>query len=72
MSLPQVPALEPIINTMQPYFVAMIIDGKVYDVMNVDGTQAAKYLAQPTFVQVEMGQVALGYRYDGTTFSLPE
>lgn len=71
MSLPQVPSLQPVQVNYQPYFIAMVIDGTVYDVMNVDETTASKYMAQPSFVQVGMGEVALGYTYDGTSFNPP-
>lgn len=71
MSLPQVPSLKPVEVTYQPYFIAMVIDGVVYDVMNVDEQNASKYMSQPTFVQVAMGEASLGYTYDGTTFTPP-
>lgn len=65
--LPEVPPLQPIQNTYLPYWVAMIIDGVVYDVMNLDGHAASRYLAQPTFVQVGPGDAGIGWVYDEAT-----
>lgn len=72
--LPAVPGLNPLTNiAVHPYDVAMIIDGVVYDTMNVDGQFAARLLSQPTFVQFAAGTVRLGYLYDAATgtFSMP-
>jgi len=74
MSLPEVPALETVSAAqIQPYDIAVIIDNVVYQLMNLDGNQAAIYLSQPTFVQVEYGKVRVGQIYDPTTgtFSTP-
>ena len=72
--LPAVPELKSLANVViQPYDIAMIIDGVVYDTMNVDGQFAARLLAQPKFVQYAAGTVRLGYLYDEATgtFSVP-
>ena len=67
MSLPTVPPLPELATTYQPFWVAMIIDGTVYDVLNIDGHSAAKYLSQPTFVQVDHGQAGIGWKYNAET-----
>jgi hypothetical protein len=70
--LPEVPPLQELALEnipMEPFDIAMIVDGIVYQTMNVDGQQAALYLAQPKFVQIYNGQTRLGYVYneaDGT------
>lgn len=72
--LPAVPALSPLTNiAVHPYDIALIVDGVVYDTLNVDGQFAARLLAQPKFVQFAQGTVRLGYLYDETTgtFSAP-
>lgn len=71
--LPAVPSLNPLTNiAVHPYDIAMIIDGVVYDTMNVDGQFAARLLAQPKFVQYAQGTVRLGYLYDEATGTFSE
>lgn len=68
MALPEVPPIEDIVLTNPlPYDVAVLVDNVVYTTMNLDGNQAAIYLAQPTFVQVEYAQVRAGQIYDPAT-----
>lgn len=74
MALPEVPVLQSL--TPDPdaeitYSVAIIKDGLVYQVMNVDGQTAALLLSGPTFVQVDNTEVLLGDSYDSVskTFS---
>jgi hypothetical protein len=71
MTIETVPPLEAPLASREPFWIAMIIDGVVYEVMNVKGESAARFLAQPTFVQIEPGQAQTGYTYDGTSFALP-
>jgi hypothetical protein len=72
--LPGIPDLvPPAIETIAsfPYNVAMIIDGTVYQILNVDGQTAAMYLSNPTFVQVAQDVARIGWTYDGTEFTSP-
>ena len=56
-----------------PFDVAMLIDNIVYQVLNVDGQQAAQYLSQPTYLRVRDGETRVGWKYDPETktFSRP-
>lgn len=66
--LPQVPSLrENPLPPVQPYDIAVLIDNTVYQLMNVDGIQAAMFLAQPKFVQVAFGQARIGQKYNPET-----
>jgi hypothetical protein len=74
MSLEPVPEL----NTAFPqytekYFVAMIIDNVVYEVINVNGQSAAKFMRQPSFVQINVGDAVVGsvYNPETGTFTIP-
>lgn len=67
MALEQVPALQPLNVTVQPYWIATVVNGQVYDVMNVSGQQAAMYLSNPTFVQIANGDAGVGWTYDAGT-----
>ena len=78
--LPQVPGLPgipelivPQVSTPAPYFVAMVIDGVVHTVMNLDGQDAARFLSNPKFVQVNTTDAPIGFFYDEATntFSNP-
>lgn len=71
MSLTPVPPLEIPVAPAEPYFIAMVIDGLVHEMVNVNGSQAARFLAQPTFVQVDIGTCQVGWTYDGTNFAPP-
>jgi hypothetical protein len=68
-NLPVVPTLDTAVPTIRnnDYDVAMVIDGVVYEVLNVDGRGAARFLAQPTFVQVAANSVFPGWTYDSQT-----
>lgn len=69
-SLPSIPALEPVSPAelaMEPYDVALIIDNVVYQTFNVDGQTAARFLAQPLFVQYTADSAKVGYHYDPQT-----
>lgn len=68
---PQVPDLVAPTISYTPYWVAVVIDGVVYDVLNVDGQAAARFLSQPTFVQFNIGEAGIGWTWDGTSFSQP-
>lgn len=73
-TLPEVPELIPPAMeniAVLPYNVAMIIDGVVYQILNVDGASAAQYLAQPTFLQIGLNEARIGWTYDGTKFNSP-
>lgn len=67
MSLPTIPELTSIDNNNLDYSIALIINGVVYQVLNTDGASAAQFMAQPTFVQVDKSEVAIGDNYDATT-----
>lgn len=70
LPLPAIPELEPIQNILAPkydYFFAVVLDGVVYQTLNIDGQTAALYTAGPDFIQVEEGQVQTGYLYDAAT-----
>jgi hypothetical protein len=75
-NLPVVPTLDSAVPVPRnnDYDLAMVIEGVVYEVMNVDGKSAARFLAQPTFVQVAANSVFPGWVYnsDTQTFSQPE
>lgn len=74
MTLETVPSLNPVTAATQPYWIAVVVNGVVYDVMNLDGQGAAKFLANPTFVQVGPLETGIGWTYDAEThtFSRPE
>jgi hypothetical protein len=57
----------PALPKTNPFDMALIIDGKVYQVMNVDGQTAAAFLAEHTFVQIEEGEAQVGWDYDPAT-----
>jgi hypothetical protein len=68
MSLPEIPPLEPMSVQRYPYNIAIIVDNVVRQILNVPGSQAAIFMAGPTFVQVDTS-VQNGYIYnpeDGT------
>jgi hypothetical protein len=72
--LPEIPSLSypAVENTPNHDFdVAMIINGIVFQVMNMDGNTAAQYLSSPTFVQVLPGRAKIGWVYQDGTFSPP-
>lgn len=74
-NLPVVPSIDTAVPVPRnnEFDVAMIIDGVVFEVMNVDGRGAARFLAQPTFVQVAANSVFPGWVYNSETqtFSSP-
>jgi hypothetical protein len=72
----QVPPLqEPVVDhrPINPYHIAVVIDNLVYDVLSVEGPQAAQYLAQPKFIQISYREADTGWVYDEetNTFSFP-
>jgi hypothetical protein len=76
MALPQVPEImTPVDRTAEEskYNLAVIIDNTVYAILGTDGQSAARFLAQPTFVQVDKNLVTEGDIYDPATgtFSTP-
>lgn len=64
-TLPPVPQVQA--DILQPYFVALIIDGTVNQIMNLQGVDAARFMAQPKFVQIYQGQAQQGWTYDEAT-----
>ena len=62
-----VPTLETPIPTGSDYIIAVVKDGIVYEVMNVDGQQAALLLSGPTFIQINRGDAFTGDSYDEAT-----
>mgnify|MGYP006162102455 CR=1 FL=1 len=65
-----IPDLDPIESIIAPkydYFLAAVLDGIVYQTLNIDGQHAALYVAGPQFIQVEQGEVQVGYTYDAAT-----
>jgi len=69
MSLPQVPNFvlpKPENITPNPYFIALLVDNVLVNLMNVDGQTAAAYLSNPTFVQVT-GTEQPGMKYNPST-----
>ena len=72
-ALPPVPPLTtPTLQQANEYFVAMVIDGVVHQIYNVDGVETSRLLANPTFVQIADGEARVGWNYDGVTFSIPQ
>lgn len=69
MTLEPVPPLDDIKppTYSEKYFVALLIDNVVHEIFNVNGQGAARFLAQPTFKQVEFGQAGIGSVYDPVT-----
>jgi hypothetical protein len=58
--------------TAFPYDIAVIIDDTVFQIMNVDGQQAAQFLSQPRFVRILPGDLAkIGWKYVDGKFSYP-
>jgi hypothetical protein len=54
------------------YRIAMIINDVVYQVMTVEPVEAAKYLSNPTFIQIPKHlYVETGFKYDGSNFTEP-
>jgi hypothetical protein len=54
------------------YRIAMVIDGVVHGVLMLEPSEAAKYLSEPTFVQIPRQlYVEQGFTYDGETFKFP-
>lgn len=78
MTVPSVPELKELTFdsiVRYPYNIATVVDGVVYDTMNVPGQTAALYLSQPKFIQfAEEQNVKIGYTYDEATgkFIAPE
>jgi hypothetical protein len=73
--LPIVPDLEtPVPQNVGdfPYEIAMVIDDIIYDIYNVDGQQAAQYMAQPKFVLFNPGEAKIGWIYKDGEISYPE
>jgi hypothetical protein len=73
--LPEVPSLTYPRADQTPnheFDVAMIINGTVFQIINLDGPSAAQYLSSPTFVQVLPGDAKIGWTYQDGVFSAPE
>lgn len=68
---PLVPPTAP--ETTGRYRVAMVINGIVHTVFNLDTTDAARYLSNPTFVQIPKTlYVDPGFIYENDTFIAPQ
>lgn len=69
--LPVPPLADPVDNVSYgKYRVAMVIDGVVHQVLVLESVDAARYLSNPTFIQIPRSlYVAPGDNYDGTSFS---
>lgn len=61
------PLNQPVAIKRNPFNMALIIDNKVYQIMNVDGQTAAAFLAPHTFVQIAEGEAQAGWDYDPAT-----
>jgi hypothetical protein len=73
-TLPEIPSLNYPVVEQTPnheFDVAMIIDGIVFQIINMDGNTAAQYLSNPTFVQILPGHAKIGWVYQDGTFSPP-
>lgn len=67
---PELPALEPVQTISAPrydYNLAVVLDGVVYQTLNVDGQTAALYTSNPQFIQIALGEAQPGYLYDEAT-----
>jgi len=62
-----VPTLATPAGVFTDYTLAVVKDGIVYEVMNVDGQQAALLLSGPSFVQIARGDAFTGDSYDSLT-----
>lgn len=58
-------------NKKLPFDIALIIDGIVYSIYNVDGQGAAQLLSNPTFVRVTDSRVRPGDLYVDGSFVPP-
>lgn len=68
-----IPALDqPVVTKRNPFNMALVIDGQVYQIMNVDGQTAAAFLADHTFVQIADGEAQAGWLYDAATGTFSE
>lgn len=67
--LPNIPELiTPVVhNGSLDYSIAVLVDNVVYQVLNTDGQGAALFLSNPTFVQVNKDDIAIGQVYDPAT-----
>lgn len=74
MTLPQIPSLEIPQVDVYEHDMAVILNGVVYQVINVSPQTAALYNEQPKFVQVDRNLVREGHLYDEATgtFSVPQ
>jgi hypothetical protein len=55
------------------YRIAMVINGVVHQVLNLEASDAARYLSEPVFIQIPRSlNVVPGDLYNGTTFSPKE
>lgn len=68
-----IPTLEqPVAIKRNPFNVALVIDGLVYQIMNVDGQTAAAFMQPHTFVQINEGEAQAGWLYDAATGTFTE
>lgn len=55
-----------------PYDIALIVDDTVFQIMNVDGQQAAQFMSQPKFVRILPGDIVkIGWKYIDGSFVYP-
>jgi hypothetical protein len=69
MTLP-LPDLDPVLELKRPlheFYLAVVHEGVVYQVLNCEGQAAALYMSNPTFVQVANGATTVGQLYDAST-----
>lgn len=64
-----VPPLPAPVEQVGQYRIAMIIDGVVHQVLNLEAIDAARYLSDPVFIQIPRSTyVAPGDTYNGSSF----
>jgi hypothetical protein len=73
MANEDIPELEVPDSVQFPFDIAMVIDGTVFQVMNVTGQAAAQFLSQPTFVRITPENFAkVGWKYVDGVFAPPQ
>ena len=73
MANEDLPPLEIPVSVQYPYDIALVIDGIVFQIMNVTGQAAAQFLSQPTFVRLTTDNFAkVGWKYVDGVFVPPE
>ena len=73
-TLPEIPSLNYPTAEQTPnheFDIAMVINGIVFQIINMDGNAAAQYLSNPTFVQILPGRAKIGWVYQDGEFLPP-